>query len=366
VPCGPPTREARTARAPARAADPLPLLLSAEARPSLVLLGGAKCGSTDAWAYLRQRFGFAAGKSPRGFDWKEMLCLTRDDLKGVERCYRYAFRQVPSGVPTIDGGPEYVHLRSRHALGLNAEYAAVNMAYGAPDAAGFILLRDPIKRLRSEWTWHANANSKIYKPLLARGINRQVDIELRYLLEGPNKDLVRRLFREVDAVDAREVYRIYRRVVDGYNIWLAEAPWRCNNVSRLGLTGDGTMNISWCQSWPVVLPSLWYPLLLHWRDVVFRPRRFAVVQSEAYYARRSILDQLFPLVPQGVAEEERTPLHKQPPYGRDLRLSEGSVRRLRDFLELPNRRLRELLSRLPSEGVAVIPRVEEPGSWWTD
>jgi hypothetical protein len=294
---------------------------------------------------------------------KEMWCLAKEDHKTVLNCYKKVFAAEPAGKFTIDGTPAYIHLYDRHSqTSGNCEVAALNMAYAARDAAALALIRNPMKRARSEYMWSFHANSGMFRPQLASTLNEHLAVELDYLLEGPSKGLLDLLLQRPDVVDSHKIVDAYRQLVDGYHVWLAEKPELCRKVSQKPV-GVISGTIPWCFTWPVLLPSLYYPLLLQWRSLVFRPRGAAIVQSEAYYANRSILDQLFPMSPKAIADRGKRHANEQI-YHEDAEINPRNAERLKQFFELPNRRLHELLRMLPAEGVAVLPPVDTPGAWW--
>jgi len=192
-----------------------------------------------------------------------------------------------------------------------------------------------------------------------------VEVELEYLTRGPQGQAFDLLFKELDAVDVGKVAHAYRELLDGYHVWLADRPELCHKVSQQPVTRVGSAHIPWCQTWPILIPSFWYPLLLQWRGLAFKPGRAAVVQSEAYYSNESILDQLMPVSPTGEHRRRgERPANKQEYQDGDSKFSARNAQRLKELFDLPNRRLRELLGRLPAEGVAVVPPVDQPGSWW--
>jgi len=346
---------------------PLRLEMDATVRPTLVMIGGAKCGSTDAWNYLTERYEFGIGTdpdSPRRDKVKEMWCLSKEDHKTVFQCYKKLLSAVPKGMFTMDATPAYLHLYSRHAQTMgNCETAALNMAYAARDSSLLAMLRDPVKRSRSEYSWTKDANGGFFRSQVAPSFNQQLDVELEYLFQGAQRGLLDLLLQKPDDVTIYRIVGAYRQLSDGYNMWLADHPEWCRKVSQKPIT-TVSGNIRWCLTWPTLIPSLYYPLLLQWRSLVFRPRRAAILQSEAYYADRRIIEELFPMNPKGQSARG-VPSNKQMYHG-DSEISPQNARRLKQFFELPNRRLRELLRMLPNEGVAVVPPADRPGAWWPD
>jgi len=347
---------------------PARLLLNSSAVPTLTVIGCSKCGSTDVWVHLVKDLQLFTPGAPSGSGGKEIFCLSRRGHKEVQACYDRNFGKPQKGVKTIDGGPTYFHLYDRHTQ-TEDEYAAVNFALATPDTAILLVLRNPIKALRSQFNWHQGQPDGPHFKKQGEDINEHLAIELKYFDQPETQTLMDGILQEPRSVDVRWIFSRYRRLADGYHKWLASDPALCSKVSKLGISEPPGPNypipdVPWCYSWPFIITTLYYPMLLHWRAVAFRPQRVAIVQSEFYYANRSIVDGLFGLsLPQQPGPTREGNANKAE-YQPGTVMSTEIRQRLETLYSSHNKYLRGLLEIVQDEGAIVMPAVGHHGAWW--
>jgi len=311
-----------------------------EAVPTLAIVGVGKGGTTEAFMQLAER-GFGASRA------KELGCLFLANFLQVYRCYDEAFNLSFTGQLTVDATPRYLY---HHAV-------ADRMAAFSPSTTILVVLREPLSRIQSLYNhWLVRVNTSI--PL-----KEHLQLELEYLSAKETRASVSALFNS-SSVKAFDVLQSLRTQI--------------HSCTR----GMGTSACSKARHWrdtyqlpgrpySYLLTSLYYICLRKWSKAMLhpsRPGKFAVVQSEAFFANESHLLDLIE-IPDWHAQRKLQDIHFgirhfEHEYPEAGTLSRSLAMRIRNWFEKPRLSLLSHLHEMSSMGALVVPSMHTAGSWW--
>jgi hypothetical protein len=327
------------------------LRFNATSIPTVVIPGIDKGGTSDAYFGIMDKEVDVLFRGPT----KEPGCLLRQTLELVQACYRTNFCQGGKCKPSLDATPSYM-------WNLHVD-AASNLANVAPTAISIFLLRDPVSRIKSLYNFWKQA--QVQGPRLGDTIDAHVKFELEYMKTPSARKTLWTVLGDDESLVGIQRFRAYQSLGRDFALWLGPSQsQRCRMVTGpYQRVHDVGANLTRC---PVIIPFLstavYAPALHHWISQM-SPDNVAVVQSEAYFADRSVLLGLFPnplFAWRHLLEKQvvNSGVYRTTPLSEDLEVT------LRAFFDVPNARLREFLRRWVSLQLRVIPDPDTPGSWW--
>ncbi|KAL1495229.1 hypothetical protein AB1Y20_017092 [Prymnesium parvum] len=318
------------------------LAFDKEAVPTLALIGIDKGGTSEAFVQLALR-GFGASET------KELCCLCRASFLQVYRCYDEAFNLSFTGQLTVDATPRYLY---HHAV-------ADRMAAFSPSTTILVMLREPLSRIQSLYNhWQTTGKIAVNTSI---PLQEHLQLEFAFLSSKETRASVSALFNS-SSVDAFEVLQSLRSRIHSCTRSMGIAA--CTKARHWQDTYKSSV-----RPYSYLLSSLYDVCLRKWSTTMLhpsRPGKFAVVQSEAFFANESHLLDLIE-IPDWHVQRKQLHVNKgdfHHEYSDAAALSRSLAMRLRNWLEKPRLSLLSHLHEMSSMGALVVPSMHTAGNWW--
>ena len=225
--------------AAAALARPLPLVIDRDATPPVVLAGVDKGGTSDAFQALLNRgfvtrfrsdcFGPSMSVRQTGLcrqRSKELACLYRGgNVESWRACYgRFRPREEDGGAPWMDATPNYLW------GWINAEDVASRLASVSPRSTVVLLLREPVARLRSLFSYW---QSQPIRDEVGDTLEEHVRADLAFLEAMSAGDYLREEWKGRTLVAERNIsvprlwgddgHEVFSLLVREYPLWLGRS-----------------------------------------------------------------------------------------------------------------------------------------------